>query len=241
MPHFLVKSENFIDGSIVLTEPNLLAHLAGALRVRVNETIKLIDENGDVHFCEIVEVSKKMLAARVLKVEKSNRFLPFKLNLIQSVLKNDAQSLLIENAVQLGVSEISPVIADNSTTKLSVAKTKTQKWQQAANEAFKQCERANLAIVHDPQTLKDFLKGGVKNLIVFAEKTPNTTLKAALEKIDPGSEINVLVGPEGGFSEAEFEFFTTCGFSLVSLGNLILKAPNATTAGLSNIIYEVMR
>ncbi len=236
MPHFLIKSQNIKNDSIVLTEPNLLAHLAGALRLRVGEELKLIDEKRLVYFCEVKEVSRNAITVGILSSEKSERFLPFKITLVQSVLKPDAQSLAISNAAQMGVDEFLPVLTDNSTVKFNVAQTKSEKWQKVADEAFKQCERADLMKVLEPTTGLKKALADRKNVIIFAERDTNATLKKILQNFN--NEITLVIGPEGGFSAFEFEFFKHQKYPLVSIGNLILKAPNAITAGISQITYE---
>lgn len=238
MPHFLINSKNIARDSILIDDPKVLVHLTASLRIKIGENIKLIDENQVVHLCKVEKISKNEIAAKILQSEKSDRFLPYKLNLIQSVLKPDAQNLAVSNAVQLGVNEFHPVISDNSTVKLSLAKVKTEKWQKIADETFKQCERATIMKVMKTETLSETLKN-TKNLIVFAEKNTNTTLRDVIKEFGKNAEINVLIGPEGGFSQKEFEFFLENNLPLVSLGNLILKAPNAITSGLSIINYEI--
>ena len=232
MPHFLINSQNIIEGSITLKEPDLLAHIVGALRIKAGETIKLIDENKIVHLCKIEEVSKKCVVASVLSEEESKRFLPFKITLVQGVLKPDAQTLAVANATQMGVSDFLPVVMDNSALNLACVSSKQEKWQKIADEAFKQCERADLMNVLSPVSNLEKALEGAKNVVVFAEREANISLGM------PKGDIIVVIGPEGGFSEREFEFFKRQNYSLVSIGNLILKAPNAIVAGLAQITYE---
>lgn len=241
MPHFLIKSQDVVNGSVTLTEPDLLAHIVGALRVRAGEEIKLIDENKIEYFCKVAGVSKRIVVAQVLSQKKSTRFLPFKVTLVQAVLKPDAMNLAVANAAQMGVSEFLPVVSDNSTVKFSTVTQKREKWQKVSDEAFKQCERADLMKVLEPVSGFDMalegLPGCAKNVTVFAERDANATLKQAIQGFNKDN-VTVVIGPEGGFSPEEFEFFACQGYPLVSLGNLILKAPNAITAALAQIVYE---
>ena len=56
--------------------------------------------------------------------------------------------------------------------------------------------------------------------------------------VKKGENILVIIGPEGGFSESEFEYFRNKNLPLITLGDLILKAETAVIIGLGNIIYE---
>ena len=75
--------------------------------------------------------------------------------------------------------------------------------------------------------------------MVFAEKYDDTDILNAAKTLDINEDILVIIGPEGGFSENEFNFFKKEGYKMVTLGNLIFKAPNAVTAGVSNVIFAL--
>ena len=57
--------------------------------------------------------------------------------------------------------------------------------------------------------------------------------------MDKNSEIAVVIGPEGGFSDSEFDYFISQNYKLATLGKMIYKAPNAVVAGISNIISRI--
>ncbi len=237
MPHFLIEKEN-IDGNFIrVEEPELLQHLVLALRVKTGETLKFIDREKIVYTTKVLEVSKKSLRAEILESQKSKRELNFKLYLAQSVLKNDAQNLLIANATELGIKGLYPFISDYSAVKEDFIKKRTEKFQKISNESFKQCERADLMQVFEVLPLNEILARFKKeNIIIFAERCKNTDITAAMENIDINDDILCITGPEGGFSDREFEKFQNAGLKMVSLGNLIYRAPNAVTAGVSSVI-----
>ena len=162
----------------------------------------------------------------------------YNLSLIQSVLAPDAQNLLIANATQTGVKNIYPVISDNIAAKNKIDKIK--KWQKIAYENFKQCERADIPTIYEVSKLKDILKKFKKeNILIFSEKDVNISLNNSIKDIDKNSEIAVVIGPEGGFSNDEFEYFKEENYKLISLGSMIYKAPNAVVAGISNVISRL--
>jgi len=235
MPHFYIEKDNINDDIITISDVDLIRHLVSALRIRQGEIIKFIDENEIVYKSEILSADKKLIKAQILENEKSKRKLDFELYLAQSILRGDAQNLAISNAVQAGVKGIYPVISDNCAVKPS---KNIDKFQKIADESFKQCERADRAIIFDIDKLVNVTKNFDK-VIVFAEKYSNVSLKSALKYYNKSEKLHVVIGPEGGFSEKEFDFFKKQNYALVSLGNLIYKAPNAIVAGISNIIYEL--
>lgn len=237
MPHFLIKKEQINNKEITITEDDNFFHLTKSLRAKVGQKVKFIDENQTVYLSCITKIDKKSLKAEIIESYKTNRILKSNICLIQSILMNDGQNLLIANATQTGVKEIFPIISDNCAVSLSALKSKKEKWEKIAYENFKQCERGDMPKINEISNLKEtLLKFKKENIIIYAEKNSNITLKKALENITPSDKIAILIGPEGGFSDSEFEYFEKENFKLVSLGNMIYKAPNAVVAGLYGVI-----
>ncbi len=240
MPHFFIKSENIRNDIIEIDDKVLLKHLVLSLRLKSGEKIKLIDENEISYECTVQSVSKTLVEAKIENSYKSKRKLGYNLCLVQSVLKPEAQGLLISNATQCGVCRIYPVISDNCAVSGKNLKDKIQKWEKISNEAAKQCERVNFANIENISDIKNVLRAFKKeNILIYAEKYENVELECALKDVDINSAIAVVIGPEGGFSEEEFKYFIQNNFKLISLGNLIFKAPNAVVAGISNIVTRL--
>lgn len=240
MPHFFIKSNIVSDGFIKIDDKNTLAHLIGSLRVKVGQNLKFIDEEEIQYETTVESIAKNVLIARVGNFYQSKRKLNYDLSLVQSVLKPDAQNLLISNATQCGVARIFPVISDNCTVSKKSTEGKVEKWQKIANEAAKQCERANFTTVAQISCLKEALRDFKKeNILIFAEKYSKFDVQSALINADKNSPIAVAIGPEGGFSEDEFKYFIKEDFKLLTLGELIFKAPNAVVAGISNIVTRL--
>ena len=185
MPHFLIEKENIKDNFIYVEEPELLHHLVSVLRVKINETLKFIDIDKNVYSARVLEVSKKKLTAEIIETVKSRRELGFKLYLAASILKNDAQNLLIANATELGIKGFYSFVSDFSTVKKDFVKNKIEKFQKISNESFKQCERADIMQVYEILPL-DFILGKFKkeNVIIFAERFENTDILDAVKDID---------------------------------------------------------
>ena len=164
----------------------------------------------------------------------------FDLYLAQSPLRSDAQLTIMEKATELGTRGVYPVITDNCALAKSVLAKKHEKWQKVMYEASKQCERAKIPTCFEPTTLEDVLKNDFDQILVLAERSTEISLKDYLTKnpIKKGEKVLVIIGPEGGFSQREFEFFKNKGLPLITLGDLILKAETAVIVTLGNIVYE---
>ena len=170
MPHFLIKKEEIKNNEIIeLIDNENLFHLTKVLRVKKGEKIKFIDSDKFVYYCEIDEVTKNNLKAKIIEKKLSNRVLENKVCLVQSILAPDAQNLLIANATQTGVQEIYPVISDNISVSKKTLADKVAKWNKIAQENFKQCERADIPIVAEVSDLKEALNQFKKDIYNIIE------------------------------------------------------------------------
>lgn len=241
MPHFFigvgVNGGNSIEPpEIVIRDTDNYRHIARSLRARVGEKLLLIDEGQIQYEVVITEINSKEIKCEIQKSYPSKRDLEFDLYLAQSPLRSDAQLTVMEKATELGVRAVYPVITDNCALKVD----KQEKWQRVMYEASKQCERAKIPTCHPITTIEEVLKQDFDKIVVFAERSTEKSLKTYLREnpIKKGDKILVIIGPEGGFSEREFEFFRKQNLPLITLGDLILKAETAVITALGDIIYE---
>jgi 16S rRNA (uracil1498-N3)-methyltransferase len=242
MPHFFINSKDVKHNKIIISDKENYTHIAKSLRIKVGEKLLLIDENQIQYETKVEEVTNKDVIVSVCNSYKSSRMLDFNLYLAQSPLRSDAQNLIIEKATELGADGVYPIFTDNCTLSKSVIEKKIPKWQRIMYEASKQCERAYVPKCFDLTDLKTVISMGYK-VIAFCERCTNKTLyeyclKTPIKKDD---KILVIIGPEGGFSEREFEFFRENNVEMLTLGDLILKAETAVIIALGNIIYEYNR
>lgn len=240
MPHFFIKSENLNNNKITINDPKSYRHIAKALRARCGEKLLLIDENQIQYETEIEKITPEDILCKIEKFYPSKRDLDFDLYLAQSPLRSNSQLTVIEKATELGARGVYPVVTDNCALNKSVIDKKIEKWQKIMYEASKQCERAKIPTCFESTTLEEVLNKSFDRIIVFAERSTDISLKSYLtqNRIIKGEKLLVVIGPEGGFSQKEFNYFKTLRLPLISLGDLILKAETAVITALGDIIYE---
>ncbi len=240
MPHFFIKNENVNNDTVIINDKENYRHIARALRARVGESLLLIDENQMQYETVITQITNTEIICEVKKAYPSKRDLEFDLYLAQSPLRSDSQLSIMEKATELGVRGVYPVLTDNCAVKKDVAESKVEKWQKVMYEASKQCERAKIPTCYPVTSLENVFKEIFDEIIVFGERSTEQSLKQYLGKnpIKKGEKILVVIGPEGGFSQREFDLFKEKNLPIVSLGDLMLKAETAVTVALGDIIYE---
>ena len=236
MPHFFIDSNNKTDNKIVISDADNYRHIARSLRARCGEKLLLIDENQIQYETKISEINSKEVICEIEKSYLSKRDLEFDLFLAQSPLRSDAQLTVMEKATELGVRGVYPVFTDNCALRVN----KQEKWQKVMFEASKQCERAKIPTCFAPTTFEEILQKDFDKIIVLAERSTEKSLKQYLSEnpTKKGEKLLAIIGPEGGFSQKEFDYFRSKNLPLISLGDLILKAETAVIVTLGDIVYE---
>ena len=241
MPHFFIKSENKENNIIRISDVDNYRHIAKSLRAKVGEKLLLIDENRIQYETCIKTINASSIECEIVDSYLSERDLSFDLYLAQAPLRSDAQNLVIEKATELGVRAVYPILTDNCSFNKDIIEKKVEKWNKIMHEASKQCERAVIPYCFAPITLEKLLnENNFDKIIVFAERYTDKSLKKYLtdSPIIKGEKILAIIGPEGGFSQREFDYFRSLNLPLVSLGDLILRAETAVVVALGDIVYE---
>jgi 16S rRNA (uracil1498-N3)-methyltransferase len=166
--------------------------------------------------------------------------------LAQAIPKGKTMEMIIEKAVELGVSEIYPLLTDRTVVRLDgmEARRKQEKWQRIAIEACKQCGQNWLPQVRVPLSFGKFLEQQpAVDLSVVAALDPSARkLQDWIGQMPtrPQSAC-VLVGPEGDFTPGELALALGAGFRPWSLGKIILRSETAALYTLSVLGHELGR
>jgi 16S rRNA (uracil1498-N3)-methyltransferase len=199
-------------------------------RAAENESIEILDGRGNVLSAVVVAVGRREISARVA----SRRFVerdPYELILGQALIRTAAFEMVLEKAVEIGVTRIIPFAASRSN--MPPAK-RGERWNRIVIEAAKQSKRYWFPIVEAPTSFEAILSSPVSSRILFAERGGGP-LKPAMN----GAPVLYLIGPEGGWTDAEMDAARRSGFELVSLGAGILKAETAAIVAGALIRYEL--
>ena len=160
--------------------------------------------------------------------------------LVISIFKFDHMEWAIEKATELGVAAIVPVIARRTEKHLALAALKrVERWRRIAHEASQQARRSDVPVIHDAVKLSDRVKVQTNSRrIVLAEQERSATLRGALDEAIAvaGAEmpdLEIAIGPEGGWAPDEEALFDANGWKAVSLGPRILRAETAAISALA--------
>jgi 16S rRNA (uracil1498-N3)-methyltransferase len=234
MPTFFVASEAIVPPTVRITGP-LLQHLRASLRLQPGELLTVTDERGRRYRAEIAEVSIGTLIGRILDTTSAPPKTSPSIVLAQSLLKGEKMDWVIQKATELGVARIAPVLASHSVVRPRADRIEHQlaRWQRIALEAAQQSERWSVPVIDEPATVPHLLSTSktatVK--ILLAERSDGASLSNL--PLHNDGDVWLLIGPEGGWEEAEFRHMREQGFVGVTLGPRILRAETAAIAALT--------
>lgn len=221
IPSFYHPTLNELD-SIVDLDPAEALHAVKARRLRAGQAVRLFDGQGLVGFGELSQVDRRSATVAIesfIRAKPSLRHL----SIAVAIPKGDRQKVMLDMLTQLGVSEIIPLICEHSITKTNA--NTHEKWQRVVIEAAKQSQNSVLPIIQNEVAIDDLLNENTMP-ILFA----NADGQSLLQHKEWHSKLLVLIGPEGGFSEAEFDNFSSRGISAIALGGHILRTEAAAIA-----------
>lgn len=161
--------------------------------------------------------------------------------LLQGLPKADKLEWVVQKGTELGATDFVPLSLERCVVKLDEARggKKVQRWQTIADEAARQCGRADVPTVHAPRTLPAGLAGlpvGAA-LLVLDEEARSPSLAEALRTLPGGRPVALLVGPEGGLSRAEVDAARSAGGIPVTVGRRILRTETAALVALAAVQF----
>ncbi|MGB6154306.1 MAG: 16S rRNA (uracil(1498)-N(3))-methyltransferase [Castellaniella sp.] len=212
---------------IELPEP-LAHHALRVLRLPTGSNIVLFDGLGG-QFTAVLHAEGRQAWAVLGVRDPIERELAGQITLVQGIAAGDKMDWIIEKAVELGIHRVIPVAADRSVLRLAGPRLEKRvaHWRAVIQAASEQCGRNRLMHLETPQTLANSLMQ-VSGHPVFCHPDANQDFEAALRPVD--NTLTLLVGPEGGWSEAELATANRAGITPVQFGLRILRTE---TAGLA--------
>ncbi|MCS6885250.1 MAG: RsmE family RNA methyltransferase [Acidobacteriota bacterium] len=198
------------------------ARHAKVLRLRPHEKIAVFDGNGKEAIASIKKHEPDRLLLELGEELNHPVESPLKITLVQAVGKGEKFELVVQKAVELGVSCLVPL--ESKYTEVQQVDKRRSRWERIIVEATKQCGRR--VFMKIGATVKfDKLASYTVPVIFFVERG-GKLLQTVLRDIAT-NEIVLVVGPEGGWSRQELELATAWGFNLVTLGPRTLRTETA--------------
>lgn len=217
-------------GQVVIIGPDV-NHIRNVLRMRPGEKIRISNGRDRDYLCAVTETEEDRVRAEILEMEESTE-LPARIWLFQGLPKSDKMELVIQKAVELGVYRIVPVATRRAVVKLDKKKeeAKRKRWNAISESAAKQSKRLIIPEVTEVMNFSQacaLASSFDRNFIPYELAQGMEQTRQEFQKISPGMEAGIFIGPEGGFDEEEIRTAVEAGIRPVTLGRRILRTETA--------------
>ncbi len=244
MRRFFVSADN-IQGDIASINKQEARHMKKVLRLKTGDEVILFDGSGHEYQAILMDEQKNGLLARISETSLKEDPPEISLCLIQGIAKGDKMDSIIQKASEIGVAAIYPLWSERSIVRLQgdSAEKKVIRWQHIAREACKQCRRNLVPLVKPLIKINSIYEeiGDLPAVMLYENEMDNglrQVLNNIKDQVAAQGKLFLIVGPEGGFSEAEVKTAAKHGVNMVSLGPRILRTETAGIVASSIILYE---
>ncbi|WP_153109169.1 16S rRNA (uracil(1498)-N(3))-methyltransferase [Propionivibrio limicola] len=231
-------------GTLVELPENAARHACRVLRLREGDGLVLFDSTGGEYVARIASVNRDRVSADVLEWRDAECESPIRLTLVQALQTGEKMDMTVQKAVELGVQRIVPVASRRSVLKLQGerAERRVEHWQGVATAACEQCGRNRLPEVTAIMPLERWLERLPQDAAPNGERVLRLMLVPGAEltldqlpRPQPGSEVELLIGAEGGLAPEEVARAKEAGYLGLRLGPRILRTETAGLAALAAI------
>jgi 16S rRNA (uracil1498-N3)-methyltransferase len=229
--------EQFAGESAVM-EGEAAHHLGRVLRAQIGQLYELSDGER-VWLGQIASIGRDRVQFTL--VEELPAVHPgVDVTLLLAVVKFDAFEWAIEKATELGVSTIVPLAAERSEKALIAAAAKrAERWKKILLEASQQSRRVRVPVLAELAKPESAFASGKDSLrVMLSERATAFSLRKVVQ-LQRAEKAVLAIGPEGGWTEAEFAAANSSGFLEASLGRLILRTETAVVAALASLNYAL--
>ncbi|MCU0304928.1 MAG: 16S rRNA (uracil(1498)-N(3))-methyltransferase [Thermoanaerobaculales bacterium] len=229
-PWLLAPEGGLAVGAVVVLDDVETRHAAGALRLATGRRVTLTDGAGLIAQGELTLPRRGPATVRVDSVVAAPRATA-ELTIAVGVLAGPAMDVVVQKAVELGASRVTPVCCERSQLDRRRAEARSEHWRRLALQALKQCHRARALAVAPPVRFGELLEGvdPSRGVVAAADGGPVSGWAPVPDPV-------LLIGPEGGLSPGEARALDEAGWQRLRLGPHVLRAETAVIAGAALIL-----
>ncbi len=223
-----------INGAEVELDGDQARYLGKVLRARVGDELTVFNGDGAEWRTTILSIGRNRVILRLGDRVETDAESPLKIHLVQGVSRGDRMDFVVQKATELGVKRITPVLTEFGTVKLKAdrAEKRRNHWRNIATNACEQSGRTRLPLIDSPLPLKNWFGGKPEKVGTELVLKPGASMPLA-SITEPATKVCILIGPEGGLSDAEYDDADAAGFHAVSLGPRVLRTESAAIAALA--------
>jgi len=232
----IFTEQDLSKGLSIKLDKSASSYLIKVLRLTEGADVHLfngkpVNDNYGYYKASIATASKQAELLVSEFVEQNNQS-PLKVSLYQGISKGDHMDTTIQKAVELGVTEIIPLICERTVVNLKADRLdkKMRHWNGIISSACEQSGRNQLLKLHAPVKYNQIKLADNQQGFILQPESPHSMLDS-----EPTKSVAIMIGPEGGFSDNEIEQALDKGFKAVKFGPRILRTETAAISAVSII------
>lgn len=208
-------------------------YLSKVLRLKPGAQLAVFNNGSGDFLGELVAQKMGLSVALSAYHDRSSAIPSLAVTLACALARNDCMEAMLRHGTELGVSAFQVLISERSATYRDETQLikRLQHWRNILISACQQCGRVELPVLRNPLTIDEWLNDADAPQCIAVD--PNATISLAELKVEASSTLNLVIGPEGGFSDRELRKLCEQGIALAQLGPRILRVETATLCSLS--------
>jgi len=224
-------------GEIVTLTDKPAHYLGRVLRVAPGQSVVLFNGDGRDYACEVSKAGKNAVMLEVLSRLPARPESPLRITVVQAVGRGERMDLALQKCTELGATAFQPLWSERVEVRLKGEKLAKRQahWQSVVVSACEQCGRAVIPQVLPVAALTEWAARPFDGQSLALAPASDESLAA----MQTGDAVQLAIGPEGGFSDAEMALMTSKGMKAVHLGPRILRTETAAPAAVA--ILQALR
>ena len=212
------QAQKLSNGATINLERETAHYLSRVLRLRPGDTVNLFNSDDGEFAAELVEIGKQQAVVRLKEPVENQADPELSIHLGLGLSRGERMDYAVQKSTELGVASITPLVTDYCEVRVNQERAQNRQahWQRVAISACEQCGRSKIPIITLPQSLQQWLDDHPDGIVLTIEDS-----------------VNVLIGPEGGFSEQELAAARDRAYRVVRIGPRVLRTETAPVAILS--------
>lgn len=252
MQRFFIPASHIGEGRATLTA-EAARQLTRVLRARVGDCVIALDGSGDEYVVRLDTLSPQRASGAIRERRSGGGEPATHITLYQGLLKADKIEYALQKGTELGVSRFAPLAFERSVSRNMTSANRMQRWRRIIREAAEQSGRSRLPTLADAASFEDALDGieqpallawecesanGLRDALLRLKSASNTDNADVVEGNGSTPRIGIIVGSEGGVTDAEAAQARERGIATVSLGKRVLRAETAGVIAAAAVLYE---
>ena len=224
---FSVEQSKIENNSFKLTKSESL-HFIKSIRGKKNNIIWLLNGKGIAYKAKVKDLDNDFVSGKIISQTKNFGENKFKINLAISLLKGKRMEMIIEKATEFGVVNLFPLVMNRS-----IRKNKSFKVSKDNYFISKAMRKKFFPVLHKVSTFNEWIDMYKNEENVVCHMSSDHTIKQIIKSNI--KNLNIIIGPEGDFSQEELILMDSYNFKKLNLGNRRLRAESAAMCAMLKI------